>query len=109
MIDEILQSAGFVQGTTYRQATFLKPPSQPFAVYFDNEDTSGSSDFDCDVIEHDLRVELYSPEVPAADRERAIESALKSRGIHYDKTGRIWIQSERYYLTVYDFDYIEKE
>ena len=41
--------------------------------------------------------------------EKRIKKALKKLGIHYTKFERIWLQSEKYYQTVYEFTYTEKE
>ena len=108
MIHEILQGAGFRIDATYRQTVFLHPPTVPFVVFFDDVDADGTDD-GCEVLTHDIRIELYSSVNPAPQSEKAIESELAARGLHYSKTGRTWIQSERYYMTVYDFSYIEKE
>ena len=109
MIDEILQKAGFEKGVTYAQAVFKFPPTKPFVVYFDDFDTSPGSDLCADLTEHNVTFELYVPAKEAPQLEKAIEAQLKTHNIQFQKTGRTWIQSERYFLTVYEFSYFEKE
>lgn len=108
MIDEILQAAGFIENVTYIESIFVKPPQKTFVVYFDDIDVDGS-DFECELYEHSIRFELYALNKPDKAAEKRLEKVMKSKGIHYQKVGRVWIQSERYYLTTYYFDYIEKE
>ena len=108
MTQEILQAAGFADGVTCAQAVFLHPPTVPFVVWFDNVTADGSDD-GCEVTEHAVTLELYSQGKPSPACENALEGALRARGRHYEKTGRTWIQSERYFLTVYSFVYFEKE
>ena len=108
MIDDILTNAGFVRGRTYTEAVFLRPPNQPFVVYFDDVDADGS-DYTVDVLEHSVRFELYAPEIAAPEAEQLLETELKARGLSYRRDSRVWIESERYFLTVYEFDYTEKE
>ena len=109
MIDEILQGAGLIEGRTYIQTVFKQPPSVPFAVYHDDTDASLSSDETVDVLEHSIRLELYAPNKPSPATESAIEAQLKAHALHYRKESRAWLESERYYMTIYEFDYIEKE
>ena len=107
-INEILQAAGFVENVTYTQTVFVKPPQRTFVVYVDDVDADGS-DYTTDIFTHSVRLELYSPNRADAAAEERLETALRSRGIHYNKLGRSWLESERYFLTTYYFDFIEKE
>lgn len=107
-INQILQAAGFTENVTYTQAVFVKPPQRPFVVYFDDVESDGADDT-TEVFTHDVRFELYAPNRADEAAEQRIEAALKARGVHYGKTGRTWIESERYFLTTYYFDYTEKE
>ena len=107
-INEILQAAGFVESVTYTQTVFVKPPQRTFVVYFDDVDADGS-DYTTDIFTHSVRLELYSPNRADAAAERRLESALGSRGVHYNRLGRSWLESERYFLTTYYFDFTEKE
>lgn len=108
MIDEILSAAGFEKDVTYTETLFRNPPPKTFCVYFDDIETDGS-DFDCEIINHNVSVELYALNKPDKEAEKRLEKALKKSGLHYSKLGRAWIQSEKYYQTVYDFSYTEKE
>ena len=107
-INEILQAAGFVSGKTYAQSCFVKPPQTTFVVYFDDLDADGS-DYTTDFAEHSVRFELYAPNRADPAAEKRLESMFRQYGIHYRKLGRSWLESERYYLTTYYFDFTEKE
>ena len=106
MIDEILTASG----TPYRQGRFIKPPAETYAVYFDDQDTSGGPDPIPDapqVIRHDVMVELYEPQ-PDPDAEAALEVALKAQGLHWTKQAAYWLQNLQRYQVIYEFSYIEK-
>lgn len=107
-INEILQAAGFVENVTYAQTVFVKPPQRTFVVYFDDVDADGS-DYTTDIFTHSVRLELYSPNRADAAAEKRLEATFRQYGIHYRKLGRSWLESERYFLTTYYFDFIEKE
>lgn len=107
MIDDILTSAGFVENKTYIETLFRHPPKQTFCVYFDEIKTDGS-DFNVDIEEHSVMIELYALDKPDKAAEIRLENILKSKGIHYNKIPRIFIDSEKYYKTVYEFDFTEK-
>lgn len=108
MIDEILTSAGFIKDKTYTETVFRNPPAVTFCVYSDEVETDGS-DFDCELETHTIDIELYALNKPDKAAEKRIKKALKKLGIHYTKFERIWLQSEKYYQTVYEYTYTEKE
>ena len=107
-INEILQAAGFVENVTYTQTVFVKPPQRTFVVYVDDVDADGS-DYTTDFAEHSVRFELYAPNRADPAAEKRLEATFRQYGIHYRKLGRTWLESERYYLTTYYFDFTEKE
>ena len=108
-INQILQAAGFIENVTYAQTVFVKSPQRTFVVYFDDVDADGS-DYTTDFAEHSVRFELYAPGTRAdPTAETRLEATFRQYGIHYRKLGRTWLESERYYLTTYYFDFTEKE
>lgn len=106
MVKRILNAAGFVEGRTFKQTRFLKPPDDPYAVYMDSYERWGSDDKNF-LTEHSYTIELYC-RTPSPEKEDAIETALDNAGINYEKQERYWIQDEQLYQTIYSFDYIEK-
>ena len=107
-INQILQAAGFIENVTYTQTVFVKPPQRTFVVYFDDVDADGS-DYTTDIFTHSVRLELYSPNRADPAAEKRLEATFRQYGIHYRKLGRTWLESERYFLTTYYFDFTEKE
>ena len=108
MIKTILEAAGFVENVTYTESVFVKPPQRTFAVYFDDADADGS-DFTTDYLRHDVRIELYAPNKADAAAERRLEAAMNAHGVHYRRISRVWLESERYFMTTYYFDFTAKE
>ena len=108
MIDEILTAAGFAAGKTYTETLFHSPPQRTFVVFHRDTDMDGADDT-CEIADISVRLELYALNQPDTAAEQRLETTLKSRGIHYRKYERTWIQSERYFETSYEFNYIEKE
>lgn len=106
MIKSILTKAGFVEGETFKETRFLKPPKVTYCVYFDSYNRRGSDDQNL-LKEHDISIELYAYKSDAQS-EAKIESVLDALGIEYDKSERYWLETEQLYQTIFNFDYIEK-
>ncbi len=107
MIDDILQGAGLVLNTTYKETRFLKPPKTTYAVYHDTHTRRGADMLNC-ITEHEVNIELYEYK-PDPTMEAAIEAQFDARAIPYIKQQRYWIDSEQLYQVIYEFNYIEKE
>lgn len=106
MVKSILTAAGFVEGQTFKETRFLKPPTTTYAVYMGSYASRGADGVNL-VKEHSYTIELYSYKAdPTA--ERKIEEVLDSSGIEYDKSERYWLDSEQLYQVVFNFDHIEK-
>lgn len=103
MVDEILRAAG-IQG---RGSRFAKPPAGTYAVWFDEIDTDGPDNRPPEIFRHSVTVEVYEPRKDNA-AEAALETEMSTRAIHWNKEGRVWIQSEQMYQTIYEFSYTEK-
>lgn len=106
MVNEILTAAGFVDGKTYKESRFIRPPRQTFIVFNDSFESRGTDDFN-KIREHDISLEMYQY-APDSNAERRIENELDIRGIEYQKQSRYWIESEQLYQVIYEFSYIEK-
>lgn len=106
MVKQILTGAGFVEGKTFKETRFLKPPKETYAIYNDSFNRRGADGFNL-IKDHDYTIELYSSKADP-DAESRIEEQLDNRGLEYDKQERYWIQEEQLYQVVYDFNFIEK-
>lgn len=84
---------------------FLKPPAPPYIVFSDKTDVSGADSKNC-IADRAITIELYADSVDTA-AEAAIESLLNAKAIPYSKE-LMWIQTERFFQTVYDINLVEK-
>ena len=106
MVKEVLTGAGFVEGKSFKETRFLKPPKTTYAIYLDSYTRRGADALNL-VKEHTYTIELYSY-TPDPEAEARIEATLDSLGLEFDKDDRYWIQEEQLYQVVYTFDFIEK-
>lgn len=106
MIKEILTDSGFVEGKTFKETRFVKPPKETYAVYLDSCNVRGADGHNL-ITEHDYSIELYS-DIPDSDAEERVEKSLDKFGLEYEKSERFWIQSEQLYQRIYNFNFIEK-
>ncbi len=104
MIAELLTQTGI----KFRHVRFLKPPHETYAVWIDDIETDGGDNQKSGIFTHNYSVELYAP-APDDASEQAIETALDTAGIQYNKQDRYWLQDEQRYQTVYDFIITNKE
>lgn len=106
MVKEVLIGAGFVEGETFRETRFVKPPTTTYAVYMDSFTRRGADGRNL-MKEHYFTIELYSYK-PDPIAESKIEASLDNFGLEYEKEDRYWIQEEQLYQVVYTFNHIEK-
>lgn len=106
MVKQVLTNAGFVEGKTFKEVRFVKPPKSTYAVYMDSFTRRGADGLNL-IKEHDYTIEMYSYK-PDPVSEANIEKSLDDLGLEYDKEDRYWIQEEQLYQTIYTFGYIEK-
>lgn len=106
MVKKILTAAGFVEGKTFKETRFLKPPKSTYCIYMDSVERRGADDVNL-IKEHMLSIELYSY-VADSEAEKRIETEFDARGIPYTKQPRYWLDTEQLYQVVYDFNYFEK-
>lgn len=106
MVKQILTGAGFVEGKTFKETRFLKPPTTTYAIYLDSVTRRGADGLNL-ITEHEYTIELYSYKTDR-NAEEKIEKMFNTLGIEYEKSERYWLESEQLYEVVYTFDFIEK-
>ncbi len=106
MVKEVLTGAGFVEGKTFKETRFLKPPTTTYAVYMDSYTRRGADGLNL-IKEHNYTIELYSYN-PDPEAEAKIEATLDLLGLEFNKDDRYWLQEEQLYQVIYTFDFIEK-
>ena len=106
MVKQVLTAAGFVEGKSFKETRFLKPPKTTYAVFMDSYERRGADSLNL-LKEHDYTIELYSY-TPDPEAEKRIENAFDSLALDFVKDNRYWIQEEQLYQVIYNFSYIEK-
>ncbi|MDE5564046.1 MAG: hypothetical protein K2I93_02730 [Oscillospiraceae bacterium] len=99
MVNEILKASGI----PYRRTRFLKPPSGNYAVFTDDVDTDGPDGIAA-IYHHNITVELYT-RTPDVQAEMAIENAIVSHDLQFEKQAAYWIPAEQLYQVIYEFEY----
>lgn len=84
---------------------FFKPPALPYIV-FNQSQGSGGADLSNCISSRSVSVELYS-NVINREAEQKIEDLLNEKAIEF-KMDRTWIDNQKYFQTVYDFNLLEK-
>lgn len=100
-IKQWLQNTGMKVAENY----FKKPPSLPYVIFKENTKIRGADNKN-NLSNRDITIELYS-EIINHKAEKNIENLLDERSIEYSRN-RTWIESESFFQTVYDFNFIEK-
>ena len=91
-------------GLKVAENCFLKPPALPYIVFLENSNFSGADNKIC-LLKRDITVELYNSKI---NREKEVEEILIKNSIEFSKE-RTWIDSEKIFQTVYDFNLYEKK
>ena len=84
---------------------FLKPPALPYIVFTENIDVGGADFKNC-IFNRDISIELYADRISKIS-EQKIEKLLNEKAIYYTKS-RNWIESDKFFQTLYDFNLLEK-
>lgn len=92
-------------GMKVAENCFLKPPSLPYIVFLENLDSRGADDRNC-IANRAIRIELYAGRIDKLAEEK-IENLLSEKAIPYKKD-RAWIDEEKFFETMYDFELVEK-
>lgn len=87
-------------GIPVAEAEFSKAKDPPFIAYLRDADNSIYADGMPIYTNIQLTVELYT-EKDDCDSEVKIEEWFKSNKISFSKKERIWISSEKFYVTIY--------
>lgn len=95
-----------LEGIRYTETVWAMPPELPYAVYHDHIDRRGADLYN-GITDHDITVELYARK-PVPELEDQIGRRLDALGIEYVRQERVWIDTEHFFMTVYDFAYTEK-
>lgn len=98
-----IESAGFPDKVA--DTMFLEPPSYPYCLFLDNTAFRGADLKNC-IADRDITIELYT-EFVDTDSENKIEKILNDSNYQFEKS-RAWIESEKHFQTVYDFNFTEK-
>lgn len=106
MVKKILSAAGFVEGKTFKETRFLKPPNTTYAIFLDSYDRRGSDKRNF-IKTHAYTIELYSYE-PDPISEGKVEEQIDAVGLEYEKSERYWLNQEQLYQVIYSFEFIEK-
>lgn len=93
-------------GLEVAETCFIKPPSLPYIIFLEDVEENGA-DFKNNILSRDITVELYSQKINR-EKEKLIEELLKEKSIKFKKE-RLYIDSEKFFQTVYDFSLYEKE
>lgn len=102
-LNDILQSISI----KHRETQFVQPPKETFMVWYDDITRRGADNLNL-IKEHAVSFELYAYK-PDAAAEQQVEDALDAVAVEWQKTARQWIDSEKVYLTIYDFYFTTKE
>lgn len=92
-------------GMKVAEDCFLKPPPLPYIVFTEETKVRGADTKNC-IVDRSISIELYSDRINH-EAEQKIEELLNEKSIEYKKN-RTWIDSEKFFQTVCDFDFTEK-
>ena len=95
-----------LDGIQHIETCWAMPPSLPYAVYHDHIERRGADLYN-GITDHDISVELYARK-PVPELEDQIGRRLDARGIEYVRQEREGIDTEHFFMTVYDFTSTEK-
>jgi hypothetical protein len=92
-------------GMRAEEEQYIKPPPLPYLIFTEDRNNFGADNKNC-IVDRNISIELYSEKINHT-AELKVESLLNKSSISYKKS-RTWVDSERYYQTVYDFNFVEK-
>ena len=103
-INEILDEAGI----RHAETLFLQPPDAVHAVWHDDITAEGS-DFGNETYRHRYTVELCEPyAAQSPEAHEALRDVLDANGIHWVKKLRIFYTDLQYFVTTYEFEFLER-
>jgi hypothetical protein len=97
----------WLETTGYRVAEerFLVPPALPYVVFLVDSNVRGADNKNC-IVERSISIELYAEKINK-EAESKIETLLNEKAIEYSRD-HTWIDSEKIFQTMYEFNLIEK-
>lgn len=100
-------------GIKTKEIRFLKPPSLPYIVYYDNQTIKCSDNkFIYNGVllkEHSVLVELYVSNLEAdSEYIESVESAINTFLVDYTREIE-WIEEKEHFKISYEFEFITKE
>ena len=93
-------------GLPVREQRFLGVMPLPAIVYSDDIEVGGA-DLKNNLLTHNIGIEFYAETIDLAN-EAKIELLLDNMPIRYTRN-RDWIESEKFFLTQYEFSIIERK
>lgn len=94
-----------ITGMKVAEERFKSPPQLPYIIFTDDRDVGGADNKNC-LVNRDISIELYSEKINK-EAESKIEDLLNEKAIKFKKN-RTWIDSGKFFQTVYDFNLYEK-
>lgn len=88
------------------ETCFVKPPPLPYIIFSEEREESGADNKN-NILERNITIELYSQKINR-EKEKLIEDLLKGKSIKFKKE-RLYIDTENFFQTMYDFYLYEKE
>lgn len=92
-------------GMKVAEERFLRPPVLPYIVFLESRTVGGADNKNC-IAERTITIELYSDRINY-EKEELIENLLNEKEMEFIKS-RVWIDTEKCFQTLYDFNFIEK-
>ena len=96
-------------GIKTREIRFLTPPGHPYIVFNDENYCYGSDNNKVLIINHTVSLELYTKIINQDESSDKVEKLILDTFCTDYRRCRELIESEEHYLTVYDFEFLEKK
>lgn len=89
-----------------KENRFLKAPKLPYIIYIIDKSKRGADDLN-NISDNNITIEFYSEKIEK-NIENKIENLLERYKMNYDKN-REWLDDEKMFITVFEFNFLEKE
>lgn len=101
---ELFEKTGF----KVKENRFLKDPSLPYIVFFDEQLHKGSDTGRSVIVEHNITVELYVKNIEDKSNLIKVENILDTIYVDYERVIE-WIEVDSNFKVEYTFNYVEKK
>lgn len=95
-------------GLPYAACAFNNPPSETYAVYYEEITRRGADLLNC-ITEHDVTLEVYSYDFHDEDAVRAVADVLDYHALEYKRYETTYINSEHLFQTRFEFSFTDKD